>query len=58
MFKLTVGSCRMPLDVVVVVVVVVVVEVADVANEVGVDVAPVVLVASWQLMPAIARVLI
>ena len=54
MFKLTVGSCRMPLDVVVVVVV----EVADVANEVGVDVAPVVLVASWQLMPAIARVLI
>ena len=57
MFKLTAGSCRMPLDVVVVVVVVVV-EVADVANEVGVDVAPVVLVASWQLMPAIARVLI
>ena len=50
MFKLTVGSCRMPLDVVVVVV-----EVADVANEVGVDVAPVVLVASWRLMPAIAR---
>ena len=56
MIKLTVGSSRMPLDVVVVVVVVV--EVADVANEVGVDVAPVVLVASWQLMPAIARVLI